>query len=676
MVISSGGPGQLPFREHCIIRPAQARRHLGSDLPGAAIICHDGFDPDALGILSGSIRAGGILVLCTPSLADWPTATGRSPGMPNYISRIARILADSALITRITQDGTLAAPISAQAPHGRSEPDFRDQQAAIAAVRQVVSGQRRRPTVLEADRGRGKSAALGIAAAQLLQSGYTRIAVTGLNRASVGTLLAHAVDQAPDSACDLPFYAPDRLIREEPDLELLLVDEAATLPLPMLERLLRRYSRIAFASTVHGYEGTGRGFVLKFHQVLDRLTRGWRHVRLEEPIRWADGDPLDRLTRELLVLDAEPDTASGPDAQAPPRFQYLAPQALVQDEDLLRDVFALLTQAHYRTRPADLVRLLDGENLRLFRLHERDQTLAVCLVAEEGDLPDEMVAPVWTNRRRPPHNLLPEVLCAQLGFADALSLSAVRVVRIAVKQPLRRMGLGSRLLDQVKRHYRGKADFLGTSYGLEESLLDFWQKNRFELVRIGLGKSHNTGTHSAVMLQGVSERGRSLAERAADKLGRNLPLQLPVFLKEMEPDMAWHCIRHLQARLPLQEPDHRDLAELAGFAAGSESPASVIAAMTRIAWLALARHPGSLERCRTGDCWSNGSWPTGPGRTAAACRPRDRAPKATAACAAWSGNCWQPGASDGLRPFRAVRTRTECRAGRPAGDRFPRACSR
>ncbi len=73
----------------------------------------------------------------------------------------------------------------------------------------------------------------------------------------------------------------------------------------MLNQLLRQYNRIAFASTVHGYEGTGRGFAIKFRQQLDAVSPQWRQLRISQPIRWAENDPLERWVFKVLLLDAE-----------------------------------------------------------------------------------------------------------------------------------------------------------------------------------------------------------------------------------------------------------------------------------------------------------------------------------------------------------------------------------
>jgi len=59
----------------------------------------------------------------------------------------------------------------------------------------------------------------------------------------------------------IEFVAPDDLIANKHDVSLLMVDEAAAVPVQMLSELLQSYSRIVFSSTIHGYEETGRGFV-------------------------------------------------------------------------------------------------------------------------------------------------------------------------------------------------------------------------------------------------------------------------------------------------------------------------------------------------------------------------------------------------------------------------------
>ena len=67
-----------------------------------------------------------------------------------------------------------------------------DQADAVAAIEHVHSGHRDRPLVLTADRGRGKSAALGIAAARLLADRVDFILVTAPLWRNVETLFKHA----------------------------------------------------------------------------------------------------------------------------------------------------------------------------------------------------------------------------------------------------------------------------------------------------------------------------------------------------------------------------------------------------------------------------------------------------------------------------------------------------
>lgn len=54
---------------------------------------------------------------------------------------------------------------------------------------------------------------------------------------------------------------------------------------------------------MQGYEGTGRGFLLKF---CARFA-GLRYFTLSTPVRWAAGCPLESLIAQVLLFDDEPD---------------------------------------------------------------------------------------------------------------------------------------------------------------------------------------------------------------------------------------------------------------------------------------------------------------------------------------------------------------------------------
>ena len=109
----------------------------------------------------------------------------------------------------------------------------------------------------------------------------------------------------PERLAGLSYVSPDRVAQGDVLADLLLVDEAAAIPTPLLEAMLARHSRIVFATTEHGYEGTGRGFHLRFKKVLDEQTPDWQELHLVEPIRWSLSDPLEPLIFRLLGLNTD-----------------------------------------------------------------------------------------------------------------------------------------------------------------------------------------------------------------------------------------------------------------------------------------------------------------------------------------------------------------------------------
>ncbi len=320
-------------RPFVAVAPDQVLQRLGSESRLLVIDAFQGLHPDAFAAAGGTLRGGGDCVLLTPPLRDWadyvdpdkarfaayPQTAGDLRGL--FIARLLRLWRDSPAVVPLTPDAPQRlrlAPVS-DAPFVLNTA----QEAIAEAVRRVAHGHARRPLVLTADRGRGKSTALGIAAARLLQDGWPRITVVAPHRRAVQTLFRHARAQAGlhgDEVADVRFgegllvyRQPEQCLQEPPaDVGLIIVDEAAAIPVGLLERLLGLGNRLVFASTVHGYEGSGRGFRLRFESVLQQLMPQWRRAHLDRPTRWAPDDPLEALLNRSLLLDTEPVDAVAP----------------------------------------------------------------------------------------------------------------------------------------------------------------------------------------------------------------------------------------------------------------------------------------------------------------------------------------------------------------------------
>jgi tRNA(Met) cytidine acetyltransferase len=485
-------------------------------------------------------------------------------------------------------------------PSAHGECRTPDQRKAVEALVKVVTGQRRRPVVLTSDRGRGKSSALGIAAARLMRLGLEHIVVTGPRLDAAEPVFRQAERLLPEAtasraaihlgdAC-LEFVPPDELAHAPRSADLILVDEAAAIAAPLLEHLLRHYPRIAFATTVHGYEGTGRGFAVRFHRILDQQTRGWKALRLETPVRWASGDPLERFTFEALLLDAAaaPDGALLEAAPDSVLVEKLERDRLAEDPGTLSELFGLLVLAHYRTRPYDLRYLLDGPNVEVYVLRHRGHVAATALVAREGGFAPETARAIWQGRTRPQGHLLPESLAAHLGLERAPLLHCARIMRIAVHPAAQGRGLGSALLAAiVEGCARQHLDYVGSSFGATEELLRFWERCAFRPVRLSVQRGAASGAHSAIVLRPLSDPGRGLAAEARERFLDELPHQLSDPLRELEPALAAGLLQRAEhGQAPPLSP--RDWRELAVFALEGRAYEVCVAALWKLACTALA----------------------------------------------------------------------------------------
>lgn len=360
-----------------------------------------------------------------------------------------------------------------------------DQAHAVMSFLDAISEKTLRSTVaLTAARGRGKSAAIGICLAGAISYGYSNVFVTapspenlksvfeflivGLKalkyvehidfevlqerRGEFGKVVVR-INIFKDHRQTVQYILPEECSKLS-QAELVAIDEAAAIPLPVVRKLLGPYL-VFMSSTVNGYEGTGRALSLKLIQQLRKQqgqemaaaaqsvgnsvsgSKGKKGVRkvhedrwktaaeaaanfnnagastsartlteisLEIPIRYGKGDKVEKWLNNLLCLDvlrASHKIVAGIPSPRDCELYLVNRDALfsyhTMAEGLLQRIWALYTSAHYKNSPNDLQMLSDAPAHRLFVL-------------------------LGPRRSSSDPNALPDVLCViQIAFEGKIS---------------------------------------------------------------------------------------------------------------------------------------------------------------------------------------------------------------------------------------------------------------
>ena len=585
------------------VHPTHAGTLLGTTRTAVVCDAHEAFSPNVLGRLAGVVAGGGLFVLLAPPLDEWPERDGAfeaSLAVPpfdaadvggRFRTHLAATLRTHPGVAVVDVDaGTVERDGATDAPPARGDRspspprrhDFpraaydacltADQSRTLAALERL-----RDPgaaVVVEADRGRGKSSAAGLAAG-CLAAGGRDVLVTAPSYGNAREVFARATDLLAEtgSLADhdeaahvvrasgggrVRFADPPTAATLPDDPDVVLVDEAAAIPV----RLLAAFAdapAAGFFTTVHGYEGTGRGFAVRFRDRLDESDLSVTDVRMDEPIRYARGDPVETWAFRALLLDARP--AVDPlVADATPEsaaYRVLSQDELADDDHLLREVFGLLVLAHYRTEPDDLGRLLDAPNLECRALTHEGHVVSVALLAREGGLDRETRRAMYEGARVK-GNMLPDVFTSQLRDEDAAVPVGYRVMRIATHHAVRSSGLGSRLLSEIRAEKADGAeavDYLGVGYGATPELLSFWDDNGYSTVHLSTTRNDTSGEYSALMLDPLTPAGRRLHGRHADWFLDRLPGVLSDPLRDSDPDVVRAAVRACDAAPPLELTD-------------------------------------------------------------------------------------------------------------------------
>jgi len=400
-----------------------------------------------------------------------------------------------------------------------------DQAKALLTFVDAISEKTLSSTVaLTAARGRGKSAALGVAIAAAVAHGYSNIFITSPSPENLKTLfefvfkgfdalgyqdhLDYTIIQStnPDFNKAIVRVNVHRQHRQtiqyiQPQdaytlgqAELLVIDEAAAIPLPLVKKLMGPYL-VFMASTINGYEGTGRSLSLKLISQLREHSRGrpkvasggaaatdgqgpmgsrtLREITLSEPIRYAAGDAVEKWLNRLLCLDAtlpQRSLASAGGTPDPKECQLLAVNRDTLfsfhaiSERFLNSMLSLYVASHYKNSPNDLQLMSDAPAHQLYVLvppipegaNKLPEPLVVIQVALEGQISKESVQRSLSRGQRAGGDLIPWLVSQQFQDDEFAGLSGARVVRIATNPDYISMGYGARALSLLVDFYAGK----------------------------------------------------------------------------------------------------------------------------------------------------------------------------------------------------------------------------
>ncbi|WP_231566770.1 GNAT family N-acetyltransferase [Erwinia sp. 9145] len=489
-----------------------ARTLLGREFLHAVFDARHGFNAEALAALSGTLKPGSWLLVLAPAWERWLAQPdtdslrwSEQPSAiptPNFLHRFRqRVLTDSdAALLR--QHSPLRLPPLPDGPAW--QPDNTAQRQLLARLLACEPGIH----ALISPRGRGKSALAG----QLAAEWPGECLITAPAKVSTEVLARFAGEK-------FRFIAPDRLLAEQADyqaqkIDWLIIDEAAAIPTPLLEKLVTLFPRVLLTTTLQGFEGTGRGFLLKFCAGLPNATL----LSLDEPLRWAKNDPLERFVDgTLLFEEAQPERS-----EADVRYVFPEQADWQTHPAQLCALYQLLASAHYRTSPLDLRRMMDAPGMHFSAALQGDQVSGAAWLVEEGGLSASLAEAVWAGFRRPRGNLVAQSLAAHASFPEAAQLHSRRISRIAIAPALRRCGIGRNMVRHGITRARG-LDFLSVSFGYTDALWAFWRACGFQLVRIGTRQEASSGCYAAMAVLPISEQGSQLCARASQRLARDWP---------------------------------------------------------------------------------------------------------------------------------------------------------
>ncbi|CRG97220.1 histone acetyltransferase, putative [Plasmodium gallinaceum] len=271
---------------------------------------------------------------------------------------------------------------------------------------------------LLANRGRGKSATLGLLLSLSIYFNYSNIIITSGNNDGIQTVFEF-LDKGLDILGFKEFkdyekiyemnkikeiiifknikYLKQRIryldIIEDEILncELMIIDEAACIPIDILRNKIKGEITI-LSTTLNGYEGTGKTFTFKLLKQLKKrfvtqltyeefknmkylyFDKAFVDLSLNNPIRYSFNDEIENWLNNFLCLNCNEVSNLKDNLCAPQNCQlYFVNKNIFKNynstsENLLKKIMTLFVTSHYKNTPNDLIMILDSQQHHLFIL--------------------------------------------------------------------------------------------------------------------------------------------------------------------------------------------------------------------------------------------------------------------------------------------------------------------
>ena len=589
---------------------------LGETYSSLILDLTEGFQPNDLGIVIETIAEGGLILILSPQVDEWKNLIGRWHAeiisepydvkdiVPRFYRRFIEktISADGIIIYNADRFEVVKNYEYEQVGITREEIQIPEKKEIKKKLYKLCATQdqirvlelfetffdrqkERKAVVITADRGRGKTAVLGIVTPFLISRMHrvlkrpVRIMVVAPTLQAVQTYFTFLkkslirqgmrefrvkesngmVTVVSNKFARVEYVVPRRAMIEKDYADIIIVDEAAGIDVPVLWKITEGIRYTIFSSTIHGYEGAGRGFSIRF---LIRLKEDEsveiQQIHMDEPIRYGKYDPIEKWLNDVLLLDAQPAELNEEDVDAVEKgelkFEYVDKDKLIEDEKLLREFFGIYVLAHYRNRPSDLVILLDMPNHLVFRVSVNNKTVCSLHVAIEGGLDEEAIKKMGEGYK-PKGQIIPDLILKHYWDYEFPKFKGVRIVRIATHPLLMNKGIGSFALQKlVEWALKNDLDWAGSGFGVSPELLRFWTKNGFYPVHITPQRNEVSGEYTLIILKPLKMHIHSKIEEINAAFIKRVVEYLNDELRDLEVETAIGLLNSLMKNLEMPKP--------------------------------------------------------------------------------------------------------------------------